>query len=166
MRAEPGVLGVFADADAAAAAIRALRGRGVRDVRAAMPAPFPAVLSALGRPRSWLGRLTLGAALCGTLGGFGLCIGTSLDWPLVTAGKDIVSVPPFVIVAFELSVLVGGVVNLIALSALALRARRKRAVPADARFSADRIGVFVGQGSAEAAALLREHGAVEVSDVA
>jgi molybdopterin-containing oxidoreductase family membrane subunit len=108
----------------------------------------------------------MSAALAATLGGFAFCIATSLAWPLVTGGKAIVSLPPFVIVAFELSVLVGGLVNLAALAWLTVRGRRRRALPPHAAFSGDRIGIFVVGEDAAADALLREHGAEEVRRVA
>ncbi len=166
MQDETGVLGVFADPREAARAVRSLRASGAGEVRAIAPASYPELVEALGRPRSRLGRATMSAAALGTAAGFGLCIGTSVAWPLVTGGKPIVSVPPFVVIAFELSVLVGGIVNLVALLILLARARRRRDVPHDPRFSADRIGVFVVGGDAAAEAILRGSGAEEVRRVA
>jgi Alternative complex III, ActD subunit len=167
MRPEPGVLGVFADLGRGAQAIRALRAAGHRDIRMASPAPFPELVEALGRPRSRLDSVTLSGALVGTAAGFALCIGTSIAWPLVTGGKPIVSVPPFVIIAFEVSVLIGAAVNLVALAVTAGRGRGRRPVPFDPRFSADRIGVFVVGGNLlEAEAILEKNGAEEVRRVA
>jgi hypothetical protein len=167
MRAEPGVLGVFAEVRQAARTVRALRDAGHPEVRVASPAAFPELVEALGRPRSRLDSVTLSGALLGTAAGFALCIGTSIAWPLVTGGKPIVSVPPFVIIAFEVSVLIGAGVNLVALAVTAGRGRRRRAVPFDPRFSADRIGVLVVGGNLwEAEKILRKNGAEEVRRVA
>jgi molybdopterin-containing oxidoreductase family membrane subunit len=167
MPAEPGVLGVFGDLTRGAKAIRALRAAGHGDIRTASPAPFPELVEALGRPRSRLDSVTLSGALLGTLAGFALCIGTAIAWPLVTGGKPIVSVPPFVIIAFEVSVLIGAGVNLVALAVTAGRGRRRRPVPFDPRFSADRIGVFVVGGNLlEAETILMKNGAEEVRRVA
>ncbi len=167
MPVERGVLAVFADVDAAARAVRALREARHADIRIASPAPFPALVEALGRPRSRLDSVTLSGAALGVAGGFALCIGTALAWPLMTGGKPIVSIPPFVIIAFELSVLVGAGVNLAALAVSAGRGRRRRAVPYDPRFSADHIGVFVvGGDTAGAERIMRESGAGEVRHVA
>jgi hypothetical protein len=107
------------------------------------------------------------AAALATLAGFGLCIGMSRAWPLVTGGKPIVSLPPFVIVAFELSVLIGAAVNLAGLTLGAAQGRKRRGVPPDIRFAVDRIGVFVPGASAfEAwANLLTQLGAEEVRHV-
>ena len=167
MRPEAGVLGVFSNLARGAQAILALRAAGHSDVRMASPAPFPELVEALERGRSRLDSVTLSGALLGVLAGFALCIGTAVAWPLVTGGKAIVSIPPFVIIAFEVSVLIGAVVNLVALAVTAGRGRRRRAVPFDPRFSADRIGVFVvGDGLADAETILRESGAEEVRRVA
>jgi len=167
MRAEPGVLGVFADLTRGAQAIRALRAAGHSDIRMASPAPFPELVEALGRPRSRLDSVTLSGALLGVAAGFALCIGTAIAWPLLTGGKPIVSVPPFVIIAFEVAVLIGAGVNLVALAVTVGRGRRRRPVPFDPRFSADRVGVFVVGGNlGEAETILRKNGAEEVRRVA
>jgi molybdopterin-containing oxidoreductase family membrane subunit len=164
LRSEPGVLGVFSRPDAAARAVEELRAAGVSDVRAAMPAPFPELVAALGRPQSALGWATLGGGLAGTIAGFALTVGTSLDWPLVTGGKPIVSIPTFVIVAFEVTVLVGALANLAAL--IISVARRRRPVPFDPRWSGDRIAVFaVGAERDKARAVLERAGAEEVIGV-
>ena len=85
----------------------------------------------------------------------------------MTGGKPIVSIPPFVIIAFEIAVLVGAAVNLAVLAIVTFRGRRRLFVPFDARFSADRVGVFVpGGASAEVEDALRRAGAEEVRRVA
>jgi len=51
---------------------------------------------------------TFFGALSGTITGFALTIYTVLRWPLlITGGKPIVSIPPFIIIAFELTILFG-----------------------------------------------------------
>lgn len=166
MPAEPGILGIFSDPSDAARAIRMLRESGATDVCASMPAAFPEISEALGKGRSPIGRLTLIGAVVGVAAGFALCIATSLSWPLVTGGKPIASIPPFVVIAFELSVLTGALVNLIALAVSSRRSRRRRSVPPDPRFSIDRIGVLVVGGDAPAAErILQATGAEEVRHV-
>jgi len=56
---------------------------------------------------------TLIGALTGLLFGLFLTIWTSLDWPLIRGGKPILAFPPFIILAFELTVLFGGVISFI-----------------------------------------------------
>ncbi len=166
MPVEPGVLGSFAEPSAAARAVRALKAAGFADVRTAMPAPFPEVVAAIGKPRSPIDFVTFPGALVGLLCGIGLTVGTSVAWPLVTGGKPIVSVPPFVIVIFEVTVLIGSLANLAAVSAGSWHGGRARVFPAHQKFNADRIGVYaVGGEAALAERLLRESGAEEVGRV-
>ncbi|HET9551650.1 MAG TPA: quinol:electron acceptor oxidoreductase subunit ActD [Anaeromyxobacteraceae bacterium] len=165
MPTERGVLATFEEPWRAAAAIRALRAAGVGTVQVAMPAPFPEVVEAIGRPRSGLAFVTLPGAALGLLGGVALTVGGSLAWPLVVGGKPPAAVPAFVVVIFELTVLVGSLVNLGAVAATTRRGGATGRFPAHARFNGDRIGVFVPGGGEEAARLLAGQGAEEVEHV-
>jgi ActD protein len=159
------LLGTFAEPAGAARAVRALLAAGFR-VETAMPAPFPEVIAALARPKSGLGAVTLSGALLGLLAGVLLTVGTSVAWPLVTGGKPIVSVPPFAIVVFEVTVLVGSLTNLVAVAAGAGLGARRQATVARAGGVGDRIAVVASAGDASAARrILRESGAEEVRDV-
>ena len=158
-----GALGDFAEPADAARAARRLRERGF-EVRASMPAPFPDVVAALGRPRSPIQYVTFPGALVGLLGGIALTAGTSLSWRLVTGGKPIVSWPPFVVVIFELTVLVGSLTNLVAVSVgtrLGARPAAFPAVPVDPEL----IVLFAAGDPAEAEQALRDQGAKEVRRV-
>ncbi len=166
MAADAGVIASFGEPARAAAAIRAVRAAGHVDVRVAMPAPFPEVVAAAGKPASRLGWVTLGGAVLGLLCGIGLTAGTSVAWPLLTGGKPILSWPPFVIVIFEVTVLVGSLVNLVALVTGGVLGGRPQAFPRERRFTGDRVGVFVPGGGAEAERIMREAGAEEVTRVA
>jgi len=86
---------------------------------------------------------TLLGAAAGMAAGWGLTIYTSLDWPLRTGGKPIVAIPAYVIVAFELTILIGAIVTFAAFLGLA-------------RFPA--LKVIVGGDATEAQFLIREHG--------
>jgi hypothetical protein len=164
MPTERGALGTFADAADAARAVRALRAAGFR-VDAAMPAPFPELIDALGRPRSRIDFITLPGALVGLLLGALLTVGTSLAWPLVTGGKPIVSVPPFVIVIFEVTVLVGSLTNLVAVVVGGRTGARRQSAVIRPRAVQDRIAVLArGADLAAAARILRESRAEEVED--
>jgi hypothetical protein len=165
MRAERGVLGTFGDPAAAARAIRLLRRQGGARVQVAMPAPFPEIVEALGQPRSRLAFITLPGAAAGLLSGVALTVGGSLAWPLVVGGKPPVAIPAFVVVMFELTVLVGSLVNLMALAATSLRGGASGRFPAHDRFNGDKVGVFVPGGDAAAARILADEGAEEVEHV-
>jgi len=97
-----------------------------------------------------------------------MTIWMSRDWPVLVGGKPIASIPPYVVIAFELTILIGALSTLFAVAFLSLlKAGRKIAY--DPRFSDDRIGVFVAARPADAGALeqsLRDAGAVEVTHAA
>lgn len=163
-----GVLGVFAHVDTTVRAIRELRARGFRSISAYSPVPLEEIEEALtgdGLPRSPVRLFTLVGGLTGAASGFALTIWSSLKWELVVGGKPIVSIPPFVIIAFELTILLGGLCTLLGLLVTArlpgLRGSRRY----DPRFTSDRFGVEVGCASDEvrtAEEILRRAGAEEV----
>jgi hypothetical protein len=167
MQPSQGVVAVFSEPSQAASAIRTLHAKGYYRVRATMPAPFPEVMDALQPPTSAVGVGVLLGTILGLGAGLGLCILTSLAWPLVTGGKPIVSLPAFAVIAFECAVLIGGSVTHAVLAYTTLTGRLRRGVPDDdPRFMIDRIGVFApGDGNA-LEPLLREAGAEEVRRVA
>jgi hypothetical protein len=165
MRAEAGVLATFDEPGRAAHAIRSLRDRGIRDLHAGMPAPFPDVVAALTKPRSAIDYATLPGALLGLVIRVLLPVLTSLTWPLVTGGKEIVSIPAFVVIIFEMTVLVGSIVNLIAVTVRSFLGGGSGAFPRDERFDGDVLAVFAAGGGDEAERLFREAGAVEVRRV-
>lgn len=47
-------------------------------------------------------------AVAGAVAGFAFTIYTVLSWPLITGGKEIVSINAFIIIAYELTILFGG----------------------------------------------------------
>jgi Alternative complex III, ActD subunit len=64
-------------------------------------------------PHSKLKYFTLAGTLSGFIGGFALTIGTVLDWPLITGGKPLVSIPAFIVIVFEMTILLGATVSLL-----------------------------------------------------
>jgi molybdopterin-containing oxidoreductase family membrane subunit len=104
-------------------------------------------------------------ALTGTASGFALTIWTALKWNLITGGKPVVSIPPFVVIAFELTILLGGLCTLLGLFVTAQLPSLRMSPRYDPRFSADRFGVEVTCDAAERRVVedvLRSAGAEEV----
>ncbi len=54
---------------------------------------------------------TLFGALAGFFLSFAFILFTVFDWPLITGGKPLLSIPAFIIVAFECTILIGGIVS-------------------------------------------------------
>lgn len=67
----------------------------------------------LREPPSKLRFFTLVGAIAGMIVGFALTILTVRSWPLITGGKPLISIPPFIIIAYELTILFGSICTLI-----------------------------------------------------
>ena len=120
-----GVMGVYYYVDDVVEAVRALRSSGHRDVRVFSPVPYHDIERALGQGQSIVRWVTLGGALCGITGGFALCIYSVRSWPMVVGGKELVSLPPFVVIGYESMILLAslGGIGLCSFSAAMSRSR-------------------------------------------
>ena len=107
------LLGLFDDGAAAARAITRLRAGGLHGVTAYGPAPHHDVDTALAAPVSPVRTFMLVGALLGCVTGFALPILTVRDWPLITGGKALYAIEPFVVIAFELTILFGAIAGML-----------------------------------------------------
>ncbi|HEV8480063.1 MAG TPA: DUF3341 domain-containing protein [Candidatus Eisenbacteria bacterium] len=163
MKRETGALGVFEYLDDAIDAVRKLKKQGFT-VQAMTPTYFHELEHEVDHTRSSTRWVTLLGALLGCAGGFALCVWTSLDWPIITGGKEIVSWPPFVIIGFECTILIGSLFNLAALLLWTGLPKFAELEGYDRRFSEDRIGLWVATApdkARQAADLMRAAGAEE-----
>jgi hypothetical protein len=163
-RRMPGLLASFIHIDAAVDAIRALRAKGFRKLVVYSPAPNHELEEALNHRVSPVRLFTLIGGLTGCAAGFGMTIWMSYDWPVVVGGKPIASIPPYVVIAFELTILLGAL-STVAAVALFSVLMGKRGIAYDPRFSDDQVGIFVpadAEHLASVETLLRNAGAVEV----
>ena len=161
-----GVLGVFAELDAAVEAVENLRKAGLKRITGFSPMPSHDLEHALHAPESSVRLFTLVGGLTGAATGFALPTWTSLDWPLVTGGKPIISIPPMVIIAFELTILFGALSTVAGLFLNARLPRARTQVVYDPSFSQGHFGIYVsanGRGD-EARNIMQSAGAVSVRD--
>lgn len=161
-----GVMGVFFYVDDAANAVRALRQSGQRRLSVLSPVPHHEIEEALEQGPSLVRWVTFLGGAAGFTLGMTLCIYSVLSYPLVTGGKELISIPPFMIPTYESMILLGGLTNLIAMLALGRLPQVKLRAPYDPRFSEDRIGIWVPCSGAEAERvkeILRGHQAEEVN---
>lgn len=140
-----GILASYDYLDSAVEAIGALRKAGFkrRSITAYAPVPEHDLEHAMGYHQSPVRVFALVGALTGTATGFALAIFTSMDWPLVTGGKPIVSIPAFVVIAFEMTILFGALSTVIGLFINMRLPRLRPLVVYDPEFSAGRFGVYV-----------------------
>jgi hypothetical protein len=140
-----GILASFDYLDSAVEAIEALRKAGFKrkSIQAYAPVPEHDLEHAMGYGQSPVRVFALVGALTGTATGFALSIFASMDWPLVVGGKPIVSIPAFIIIAFELTILFGALSTVIGLFINTRLPNIKPLVVYDPEFSAGRFGVYV-----------------------
>jgi molybdopterin-containing oxidoreductase family membrane subunit len=170
VREEPAdVRGFFADEETCVAAIETVRRAGFERPRVFSPFPSAHVLEALELRPSPVRRWVMLGAVAGVLSGFALTIGLSAAWyPHRTGGMPIVSVPPFVVISFEMMILFGALAGTVG---YLLHGRFPELGPLpgyDPRFTDDRFGVVVrcpGERASEVEGLLRKAGAEGVDRV-
>ena len=160
----PGVLATFRHVDAAVDAIRSLRRQGRKDLTVYTAAPNHEIESALGHKVSPVRLFTLLGGITGCTAGLAMTFWMSLDWPLLVGGKPIATVPPYVVIMFELTVLCGSLMTVTGVFILSALLRKKGAAY-DPRCTDDRIGIFVPSRAEEFStveSLLMKAGAEEV----
>jgi hypothetical protein len=160
----PGVLATFVHVDAAAEAIRALRAQGREDMTVYTASPNHEIEEALGIHNSPVRLFTLIGGLTGCAAGFAMTIWMSRDWPLLVGGKPIAAIPPYVVLAFELTILIGALSTVAGMIILSLF-KRTTGLAYDPAYTDDRIGIFVPAPAETAGAMvsmLQTTGAVEV----
>jgi hypothetical protein len=163
-----GVVGVFGDLDGTVLALRELKAKGYDSITVYSPVPRHEIDEVLDQPVSPVRLFTLIGGLTGCALGFAYAISTSLDWELITGGKPIVSLPPFIIIGFECTILIGALSTVAGMFLNARLPKFRKAAGYDPRFSADKFGVLVFGGPAQVSAaeqILRAAGAEEVNNV-
>lgn len=166
-----GFIAEFDDASAITEATRALHAHGYRELDAFVPRPVEALEELIVPTRSSLPRTVLIASVIGAITGLGVqwfC--NAWDYPLNVGGRPAFSLPAFIPITFESTVLFGAVT---AFFAVLKRMGLPRLyhplfeVPGFERASIDRFWLLVAEQDPqfEPVALestLREHGALEV----
>ena len=141
MSAQPdGLLASFRFVDAAAEAIRTLKAEGYRDFTVYTPVPNVEITRAVGHRASPVRLWTLIGGLLGCASGFALTMWMSFDWPLIVGGKPIGPIIPYVVIAFELTILFGASATILGLLYHTWKTRQVGAY--DGRFADDQIGIF------------------------
>ncbi len=161
----PGLLGIYDTVDGTVQAIHGLREMGLTRPTVFTPAPEHDIEHALHPEESPVRLFTLVGGLTGAATGFALATWTSMDWPLVTGGKPIISLPAWVIIAFELTILFGALSTIAGLFINARLPRRGPALVYDRSFSVDRFGVYIVPPAGredDVRRVLADSGAVEV----
>jgi hypothetical protein len=165
------VVGIFDDEDVLLSGIKKVRNSGVKIQEVYSPFPVHGIDDALGLKKT---RLPIAAFM------FGLT-GTSLallmqiwmlgyDWPMIIGGKDFASLPPFIPVTFELTVLLSALGMVGTFMIVSDMKPYKWPRQFDIRSTDDKhvmaidIDVNAGKNKDELKRILKESGASEVNE--
>jgi len=162
----PTLLAVYERPDQVAEVVTRLRARGYSDLETYSPAPFAEVDDAVIPKPSRVRLYTLLGGLTGVVTGYAMTVWMANDWPIMLGGKPFSSIPPYTIIAFELTILFGSLLTVLGLFLVGGLPNPRPDPIYSARFSAEDFGVAVrcrDRDVAELDALLRGHGAREVS---
>lgn len=166
-----GIAGIWTDEHAVVKAAAMTREKGYTKFDAITPYPVHGMEEACGIKRSWIPYVTFVAALVGLLSGLWLTWWTSaVNWPINVGGKPFFSLPAFIPIMFELTILFAA---LCSVGALFYVTKMPRIDPPtiDPDLSSHKFAIFIpqndtGYDEAKIQSLFKEMGAVEVKKVA
>ncbi len=162
------VVGSFAFEEDFLAAARNLQSSGFDNISLLSPLPLEEAQEVLGLGKSPVRRFSLAGAIIGALSGFGMAVGTALVFVLPTGGRAIITLPPYFIITYEMTILFGVLFTLLGFHVVSgLPAWRDR--PYLPAANIDRFVVVVEgvaeEQAAKAEAIIRQAGAEEIRHV-
>jgi hypothetical protein len=158
------VVGVFEYMDDLVHAIEHVKEKRF-DYRVYSPVPNHHLDHVWSPKRSNVRVISLIGGVLGLSFGFFLAIMCSLDYPLRVSAKDIVSIPGFVVIGYECTILFTAIFTLKAVGLFGGVPNIFRRIGYDPRFTCDRFGVVVscdGEAVDEMKSSMTEFGAEEV----
>lgn len=170
-RAIGGTAGIFLDENKVLEAAKKMRESGFTKFDAISPYPIHGMEEACGIKRSPIPYVTFAAGCLGLLAGLSLVYYTAvIDWPINIGGKPMFSLPAFIPILFELTVLFAALCSVGALFVFCGMPKIDPPV-IDKDLTCHKFAIFipendVGYSVERAEKLMREMGAVEVKKVA
>jgi len=166
-KSTPGIAGIWLDEHKLVEAARKVRAAGHTKFEAISPFPLHGIDEAMGIPMSFIPWVTFTFGLTGfAFGTWFTWWASTVDWALIIGGKPFWSLPAFVPVMFELTILFGALSSVGAL--LWICGLPKVDPPViDPGLSSHKFALFIPENdtnfsAAKVEQLLRELGAVEV----
>ena len=163
------IIGSFAEEEQCAQAIEELRAANVSEFRSFSPFPSHVIAHAIGKPKSPARWISLTGGITGVLTGLAITIGTTYEWHLNAGGKPLLSWPPFIVICFELMILLGGIFGFLGFLAMSGVPALEPADGFKDRFTGDAFGLAVRCGEENRSrieGLMRTAGAEEVTSEA
>ncbi|WP_446830341.1 DUF3341 domain-containing protein [Candidatus Foliamicus sp.] len=156
------LLATFAHEDAALGAAKALREQGVGEFELFSPVPLHGAEEAVGLGKSPVRVFTLLGAVLGAVGGFSLCVWTATRFLLPTGGRPIIALPPYLLITYEMTILLGVLATLLGFFVVGRFPAWKDRVYRPAS-NVDRFVIAVSDaGAAPAEKILRSSGAESI----
>ena len=162
------IVGTFAYEEDFLAAAENLQSSGFDNISLLSPLPLEEAQQVLGLGKSPVRHYSLAGAIIGALSGFAMSVATALVFILPTGGRAIITVPPYLIITYEMTILFGVLFTLIGFHFVSgLPAWRDRPYLPSANI--DRFLVVVenaaGDQVARAEAIIRQAGAEQIEHV-
>ncbi|MGD8700291.1 MAG: DUF3341 domain-containing protein [Gemmatimonadales bacterium] len=155
----------YEDIHAVVGAVESARQEGFRDIEVFGPIMEQELEDAIGKPPSPVRRYALIGGLTGCISGFALTVWSSYYYPLVVGGKPLASIPAYVVIAFEMTILFAGISALIGMLIHNRMPALKLHPAHEPGYSDDQFGVRVAcepNRSSQVEQILRNHGSGEV----
>lgn len=140
---DQGVLGIYSYVDSVIDTVHKLKRAGYGNFKVFSPTPVHEIEHAVDLPESPIRFFTLFGGLFGATCGFAFTVLTSLAYPIAVSAKPIVSIPPYMVIVFELTILFGALFTFMGLIINSLLRNRAPVTLYDERFSDDKFGIMV-----------------------
>ena len=162
------IMGTFMYEEDFLSAAENLKTSGFDNISLLSPLPLEEAQEVLGLGKSPVRRFALAGAIIGAISGFALAAGTALVFILPTGGRAIITIPPYLIITYEMTILFGVLFTLMGFHFVSgLPAWRDRPYLPSANI--DRFVVVVEGAEADqvarAEAIIRDAGADEIRHV-
>ncbi len=162
------IMGTFMFEEDFLSAAENLKTSGFDNISLLSPLPLEEAQEVLGLGKSPVRRFALAGAIIGAISGFAMAVGTALVFILPTGGRAIITIPPYLIITYEMTILFGVLFTLIGFHFVSgLPAWRDR--PYLPAANIDRFVVVVEGAEADqvarAEAIIRDAGADEIQHV-
>ncbi len=159
------VTATYGDIHTVVGAVRSIREEGCKGIQVFGPVMEQELEDAIGKPPSPVRLYALIGGLVGCVSGFAITLWSSYYYPLVVGGKPLASIPAYVVIGFEMTILFAGISALIGML-IHNRMPTLKLSPAHApRYSDDQFGVRVAcdpKQSGKIEDVLRSYGPDEV----
>jgi hypothetical protein len=139
----PNMMAVFPAMDLLIKGIKELQSGGHENFLVYSPVPHHDIERALQRPKSPVRVFTLVGAVLGFCTGWALTIYSVTTYPLIVGGKPLISMPPFGVLAYILTILFGALATVIGFLLNARLPQLTLAAEYDERLSSDHYGIQV-----------------------